>query len=465
MKKWLLGIVALMVCVSLTACNRSGSGGENGINVSEKGTASATKEGKTVVTLSVIQKDPNGWLDQAAQTYEQAHPDIDIVIREYLTTPDRAPGQALHIGGDINPAELETYRNAMNTELMSGKGPDLISVNHLNYGQYADRNLLADIGELMKNDQDFASPDYFTNVFDAAKHEGKLAAMPIVFWIHALTSGLGPSDLQVDEANWTWNDLLNKGKEMVDKDSTLGVMGAASPSSLLSKMVLGEFNQYIDSKSKQAKFDSPSFIQLLNNVRDMYQNGLLSEDYNLLIEDRDLFRDETFYAPVMLYQALQYNRQILNLPSSGDKNGLVFSSNLMLAINEKSAVKQEAWDFMKYLISEEMQSHPAQFMSFPIHKAALEAALTNQLKNSSAQTQSMGGDQKSDPNTDQSVVVDKETLQKIMQFAEKPGRFLDSDPRLMSIIEEESSAFFAGQKSAEEVAATIQNRIQLYLNE
>ncbi|RRJ66019.1 extracellular solute-binding protein [Paenibacillus oralis] len=462
MKKWLLGIVALMVCVSLTACNSSG--GEIGKNGNENKGASTTKDGKTVVTLSVLQKDPNGWLDQAAQTYEQAHPDIDIVIKEYLTTPDRAPGQALHIGGDINPAELETYRNTMNTELMSGKGPDLISVSNLNYGQYADKNLLADIGELMKNDQNFAIQDYYTNVLDAVKHEGKLVAMPIVFWIHTLTSGLGPSDLQVDEANWTWNDLLNKGKEMAEKDSTFGVMGAVSPSSLLSKMVLGEFNQYVDQTAKQAKFDSPSFIQLLNNVRDMYDNGLLSQDYDKLIEDRDLFRDETYYAPVMLYQALQTNRQILNLPSSGDKNGLVFSSNLMLAINEKSAVKQEAWDFMKYLISEEMQSHPALFMAFPINKTVLTSVLTNQLKNSSVQTQAMGGDQKSDPNTDRSV-VDEGTIQKITQFVEKPGRFLDSDPRFMSIIEEESSAFFEGKKSAEEVAATIQNRTQLYLNE
>lgn len=463
MKKWFAGMAALVVCVSLTACSSSGDSELSNTGSGNKSTP-ASKEGKTVVTFAVMQKDPNGWLDQAEQSYERANPDIDIVIKEYLTTPDRAPGQAMHIGGNVNPAELETYRNTMNTELMSGKGPDLISVSNLNYGQYADKQLLANLGEFMKNDPDFSDQNYFSNVLNAAKHEGKLVAMPVVFSIQTLTSGLAPSDLQVDEANWTWNDLLNKGMEVVDKDSTFGVMGAMPPSSLLSKMVLSQFDHYVDQTAKQAKFDSPEFIKLLNDMREMYGNGLLSEDYNKLIENRDIFRDETFYAPAMLYHALQSDRQILNLPSSGDENGLVFTSNTMLAINDKSAVKQEAWEFLKYLLSEEMQSHPAQFMVFPVNKAALTPVLTNQLKNSMRQTQPMGGDKQSEPNTDEAG-INEETMQQLIQFVEKPGRFLDSDPRLMSIIEEESGAFFASQKSAEEVAATIQNRTQLYLNE
>lgn len=460
MKKRFIAMVALMLSVSLTACSSSG-GSEVGSNGSENKSTSTSTDGKTVVTISVIQKDPIGWLDQAAQSYEQANPDIDIVIKEHTTTPESSSQQAISLRGDVDPAELEAYRNTVNTELMSGKGPDLISVNNLNYGQYAEKQLLADIGEFINNDQHFSDKDYFSNVLDAAKHEGKLVAMPVQFWIHTLSSGFDSSDLQIDEAAWTWNDLLNKGKEMVEKDSTFEVMGAVAPSDLLSKMVLSEFNQYVDQTAKQAKFDSPSFIQLLNTVRDMYKNGLLSEGHNAIIEDRDVFRDETFFAPILLYQTMQAERQIWNLPANGNENGMVFSSNLMLAINDKSAVKQEAWEFLKYLISEEMQSHPAMFMAFPIHKAALSSQLQSA---SLAQAKSMGGDNKSEQNTENSG-VSSESVQEIVQFAEQQGRFLHSDPRLMSIIAEESSTFFAGEKSAEEVAATIQNRVQIYLNE
>ena len=39
------------------------------------------------------------------------------------------------------------------------------------------------------------------------------------------------------------------------------------------------------------------------------------------------------------------------------------------------------------------------------------------------------------------------------------------DQEILSIIMEESSGFFEGQKSVENVAEVIQNRVQLYLNE
>ena len=39
------------------------------------------------------------------------------------------------------------------------------------------------------------------------------------------------------------------------------------------------------------------------------------------------------------------------------------------------------------------------------------------------------------------------------------------DQELMNIISEESAAFFSGQKSAKDVAAIIQSRVQIYVNE
>ena len=39
------------------------------------------------------------------------------------------------------------------------------------------------------------------------------------------------------------------------------------------------------------------------------------------------------------------------------------------------------------------------------------------------------------------------------------------DEQIMSIIEEECGAYFAGQKSVDEVAGIVQSRIQTYVNE
>ena len=39
------------------------------------------------------------------------------------------------------------------------------------------------------------------------------------------------------------------------------------------------------------------------------------------------------------------------------------------------------------------------------------------------------------------------------------------DDELVTVVSEEAAAFFAGQKSAEEVAKLIQSRVQIYVNE
>ncbi|WP_195574938.1 hypothetical protein [Paenibacillus sp. 1001270B_150601_E10] len=51
------------------------------------------------------------------------------------------------------------------------------------------------------------------------------------------------------------------------------------------------------------------------------------------------------------------------------------------------------------------------------------------------------------------------------QLINSVSRFIPSYDKVVSIAKEESVSFFRGQKSAEEAAKLIQNRISTYLNE
>ena len=64
--------------------------------------------------------------------------------------------------------------------------------------------------------------------------------------------------------------------------------------------------------------------------------------------------DYTFYA---FLRAL-YNDQIrlLNYPSSGQVKGGVFDSDALFSINSNSKNKDIAWEFLKFLLSDEVQS-------------------------------------------------------------------------------------------------------------
>lgn len=61
---------------------------------------------------------------------------------------------------------------------------------------------------------------------------------------------------------------------------------------------------------------------------------------------------------------------------------------------------------------------------------------------------------------------DLDTLREMVNKASlRDVGYINSNNKIQSIISEEVKAFFSGQKSAEDVAKLIQNRVMTYLNE
>lgn len=61
--------------------------------------------------------------------------------------------------------------------------------------------------------------------------------------------------------------------------------------------------------------------------------------------------------------------------------------------------------------------------------------------------------------------LDQEQLDELITYVESVTTTPFEDNNVMNIINEEMSAYFSGQKTAEMTAKLIQNRVQLYLNE
>ncbi|TVX86869.1 ABC transporter substrate-binding protein [Paenibacillus agilis] len=458
MRRWTWGIGLLVLAVAVTACSSSNDNNEiNGNKTSNESTG-----GKTVVTMAVVQKDPGGWLEQAEKAYESKYPNVDIVIKEYVALPERSPSKVINVLGEVSPADLEKYRNAINTDLMSGKGADIISVSELNIEKYADKGVLADLGALMEKDQDFDSANVFGNVMDAANGGGKKVVAPIWYDIHFVSSALEPKQLKVEDASWKWSDLLLQGAELAkDLPGDLEIMGGVAPTALLRKIVMSDYDHYINQEEKTASFDTEEFVGLLNQLKELYGKGMLSDNFDKAIENRDIFRDQSLASPLIALETLQSKRQIWNPPGNGKHSGLRFSSNMMLAINSKSGVTEEAWKFISYLLSEKAQSNPGMWAGLPMNKAAV----ASKLKRNGSGMMVFGTTDKSSVKTKEPAEVTAQERERLMAYIGQPGYFHGSDPRLMDIVETETAAFFAGEKTADTVAKLIQNRIKTYLNE
>ena len=63
------------------------------------------------------------------------------------------------------------------------------------------------------------------------------------------------------------------------------------------------------------------------------------------------------------------------------------------------------------------------------------------------------------------IQVTQEDVDKVMYIIENTENTMSYDSSILNIITEETSAFFAGQKSAADTAKIIQDRVRTYVSE
>ncbi|MBD0379953.1 ABC transporter substrate-binding protein [Paenibacillus sedimenti] len=461
-KNWTTMVLSsLLLTAPLTACGSDSKPAE--VNASP-----SAKNGKTTVTVSVLKKD--AFLQEAERLFEEANPDIDIDIRAYIATP-ASENKQMNIkrpGGDkTNEADLEKYRTGVNAELMSGKGADLIALESLPYDKYADKKLLSNLDDLIKKDSGFQTSGYYTGVFDAVKIGGKTYALPVHFKTN-ITLGNAPllteKGIKIDDSKWTWKEMLDIGRQAVQAGGSATAVWTGKPKTdLISDIVQSQYSQYV--AGKKATFDTKEFTDLLEQIGDMYDKGLILEQADMSDAGKNVFNTmsmqtpmEMLFMPQMMYGG---KGKVYSTPSDGGSSGgISFSSDLMFGINEKSKNKTEAWKFLSFILSENVQSKPA-MQGFAVHKASLEKQLRQSIEQLTSGRLKISGPNGASP----SAAISEEQLKSILDLVEKTDSFAAGDPNVMKIVKEESQSFFTKGKTAKDAASMIQNRVTTYLNE
>jgi multiple sugar transport system substrate-binding protein len=159
--------------------------------------------------------------------------------------------------------------------------------------------------------------------------------------------------------------------------------------------------------------------------------------------------------------------EYLKYPGEGADQS--FTTNSLFGINDKSPNKALAWEFLKFLISEEMMSPPS-LVGLPINKAAVSAAAQHVIETSKKISDNNNGKSKVQVNMNGLRInlkqpISKEDVEPIQNLLANANKYVRVDLMVMKIVQEETEAFFEGQKTAEDTAKTIQDRVSTYINE
>lgn len=449
MKKWMYMIFISTLAMSMTACSTGGS--QMMSNTKEpvsEGLSNAkkpvNKEGKTIVTMAMQKSlDPSNYFVKSGEQaffqtiekkFEEKYPDIDL---EFQFTED-----------------YQKYISTTNTALLSGKGPDIFEISSLPMDDYVSKKLLLKMDEAIEQDKTLNKNNLQTNILDVLKLNGGLYSMPLGFNLRVFA---GDGDIlkntKIDDKNWTWNDFENTVKKLGESGKERRYGLAFYPAeSVFIDLFVGRYSEFVDIATKTAKIDSPSFVGLMKQVKKMYDDKIMTgEDGKSIFYSTNGFSSPEGF--MSLYEIFS-NPKLLQQPEQ--TGGARVSSASQFAVQANSPVKEEAWKVIAFLLSEEVQSLQGR-QGFSLLKSVNEKQLNDIQKQVQSGTYKLSDGK--------APKVSDEQFAQFKQIIDTARSYQSPDMEVYGILNEEVPSFFSGQKSAEEVAKLIQNKVTTFLNE
>lgn len=427
-------------------------------------------DGETSYELATLTQSDVPLEDKTILTYAAVSMDSDI-SRAIIRFNKNSDTYRIKVVEYYDEEDYEAGISAYNEALLNGDGIDLMNVSLENYKTYASKGVYADLNEFMNKDSSINRADYFENVLDAYELDGKLYAMPISFGISTIV-GKGS----------VWNDTKsltseNVAEMMKKAGSDAEVMDHITKSQWLYVALQGSMDSYINWETGECSFNSDKFISMLELANSFpaeseWVEGEASTPVKIQSGKLLLYGDQ--YSSIQDYQVTKAifdnDAVFLGYPDSQGSGTLINNYNV-IAMSNGSENKEGAWEFIKYLISEDYQTNYVLWYN-PILKSAFDKQMENAMVPSTYVDEN--GEEVETPSMTYGWGDDfeisiysatKEDAEQYKALAESADTLVSYEEDVYTIINEEVESFFAGDKSAKDVADVIQSRVNIFINE
>ncbi len=447
-KKIITWVLLFCMVGSLCACSQT----EENMNQGKTDNSASTQkeeekedsyvkpEMKGEITISCFFEEE--FLATAAEQFMDLYPDVTVTINAYKDT--------------AASASVEDYQTYLNTKIMSGKAEDIIFNSFLPVTKYSEMGVFEDLSKYISWTPEWTDDNYFMNVLTSAKEDGgEIYLLPYIakFDVQGFSGELLSEQPQLENniKDQSFSARMSVANELYSNtaknNAYLIQLGELSYANYL---IEDAFSEFIDDQNKTVNIKSDKYIKLLEEVK-----GLSEE--NAFGSDVDFYNGEYYYAAICDYdvQAAYYeldNSALVSysMPMANKDGNISINANNCIALNSSSKNKNLAWEFIKYILSDEVQSQPS-IHGLAVNKKGFEAAVERYYNFYSENNNG---------------TVDRLEYQALLE--NWMGQINDCDTvdsALWALIEEENMKFFEGQQNAETTASVLQRKIEQYFNE
>ncbi len=376
----------------------------------------------------------------------------------------------------------------LNTEILSGRLPDIFCLNGLNYRQLAGKGLLEDLYPYLDADKELKRSDFFPNVLAAMEVDGKLCCTLPSFYI---SSAIGAASVVGDKPGWTYeqfDDALAGMRERVPECTPFDQY--VTRDAILNTCLALDMTDFVDWSSGEVHFDSEQFVKLLQFAAEFpeefdWENSellndstedRLSQGRQMLVQTSAFSIDDIFYNNYTEF--LGGEICYIGFPTAHGTGNMISFSDAGYAMSSKTPYKEEVWKFLRSLFSKEYQEGAYALASrIDVFEEKAEEATTILYQKDDDGKYMLYEEGEKIPivratiwnakenKPEEIYALKPEQVAQIRELVETTTKLADYDAEIQGIVSEQAQAFFSGQKSAEEVARLIQSKVNIYVNE
>lgn len=385
---------------------------------------------RTVLTMFSVQ--PDNSLLEAVALFNKSNDAYKVELTSTFSLGDQS-------------VSADDWNNAVtnfNTRLMAGDVPDLIDLNNLAVERYAIAGYLEDLYPYLENDPTIDLDDYFDNVFTALSIRGELPY--ITSSVYILTM-FADANVVGNARSWTVDEYIAL------KNSGRIITSGLEPSQFL-EMLLTADTRFVNWQTGECSFDSDAFIDLLELCKSMADSEMTGQIVPEGSQANCRYANIISVMDTAWFNSLfGGNASPIGFPNTGEGALHALRPANKIGISTACQYKDGAWAFVRSFLEPTLQESG---WYFPYLKSSFEKIASAAMDGNIMWT---GGGHDTEI-----TKADIELTREILSSAEYST---NGDEGLIEVVLTQAEDYFTGTKTAQETAAAIQSRAELYVGE
>lgn len=336
----------------------------------------------------------------------------------------------------------EAY-SRFNTDIVSGKAPDMIVTKDFNFRSFAKKDLFYPIPEEFWAQMN--SEEYWIQIGKAFCNGDQVYAIPLSYRVDVIASPLSL------ESGYRYDDLIEAFEQ-----SNYRYASWMDGMDLFLMLVGANLSEYYDYETGEVDLEREELQRLMRFCRQYAYRGknklecIMGGEVALYVDPLHSYYSKEYYS-----QLFQCDANVIGYPyQAGDYGTMASFSNGVVSIMNSSDKKQEALEFLQFCLSESEQVKYIGSECYPICKKALIQWLN--------ETEAITHMSLNDVDFFFSEEID---VTGEIRFLDAIEEVLIPDGEILDIMYECVAPYFDGQITEEEALSRAQTIVMLYIAE